>query len=71
MNWNFNFTWNSILYAIRNTIFPRHKYHCNICGYPTNDINKLYAHGIKSHQEIMHSKLLGTAYDNTDDDNYV
>ncbi len=71
MNWNFNLSWNSLLRTIRKTIFPRHKYHCNICGYPTDDINKLYTHGINSHQEIMHAKLLGSAYDNTDDDNYV
>ena len=67
MNWNFNLSWDSVLWAIRKTFFPRDKYHCNICGYPTDDINKLYTHGINSHQEIMHAILLGSGYDNTDD----
>ncbi len=71
MNWNFNLTWDSMLWVIRKTFFPRYKYHCNICGYPTDVINKLYAHGINSHKEIMHSKLLGYQYDNIDDDKYV
>lgn len=71
MNWNLNLSWNSILWVIRKTFLPKHKYHCNICGYPTDDINKLYAHGVNSHQEIMHLKLLGPMYDNICDDNSV
>ena len=64
MNWNFNLTWDNLLYTLRKIFFPRHKYHCNFCGYPTDDINILYTHGITSHKEIIHSKLLGPTCDN-------
>jgi len=70
MNWNLNFSLNRALYLLRTTLFFRYKYHCNICGYPTNDINKLHAHGLSSHTDIMKKHLI--VNDNySDDDNCV
>ncbi len=35
-----------------------YKYHCNICGYPTNEINKLHAHGLQAHSAIIKKYLV-------------
>lgn len=56
MNWIFSL--NNILYVLRTTFLFKYEYHCNICGYPTNDVNQLYTHGINSHQELLHTQLI-------------
>ncbi len=58
MGTNSNLFWNSVLFTIRKFFSCGYKYHCNICGYPTNDINILHAHGLKTHADIMQTHLL-------------
>ena len=50
---NLNFYWNNFLCMVRKTLFFRYKFHCNICGYPTDDINNLHSHGTHKHPDIM------------------
>ena len=64
MNLNFSFSLNKFLYMIRTTFLFGYKYHCNICGYPTDDINKLHLHGLCSHPDIMNRHLIEYEYDN-------
>jgi len=64
MNLDFNLSWNNFLYLVRKTFFRNYKYYCNICGYPTNDINKLHAHGLRAHSFLMRKHLV--EYDDFD-----
>ena len=50
---NPNFSWNNFLFVVRKTFFCRYKFHCNICGYSTDDINNLHSHGLHKHPDIM------------------
>ena len=69
MNWNFKLALNNILYVLRTTFLFKYKYHCNVCGYPTDDINQLYSHGINSHSDIIYKKT--PLLNNVDLDNEV
>ncbi len=59
MNLNFGFSWNYFLRVVRKTFFWKYKFHCKICGFPTDDIINLHTHVVNKHPDIMRKHLLG------------